>query len=347
MSGPPHIVHVTTSDGFAGVERYILGSALSLRAAGCRVTVVGGAPASMRPSLEAAGVAWLPGDDLRGAARSLGRIRDVDLIDSHMSEADLVAVLAGLCRRIPVVSTRHFGSPRGSGPVARLVGRWIGRRLAAQIAISRFVAATIDGASHVIHTGVDDQPDVPDGAREPTVLLLQRLEPEKAAAEALEAWARVADRGGWRLAIAGDGSQRAELTALAARLGIAESVDFLGFRADVHGLLARASIFVAPTPREGLGISVIEAMAAGTPVVAAAGGGHLETAGAVDGAALYAVGDPDAAARELARLMADPAARARYGAALRDRQRSEFSRARQTEGTLRVFTAVLAEAARR
>jgi glycosyltransferase involved in cell wall biosynthesis len=342
VSPQKHIVHLVTSDGFAGVERYVLGSALTLRAAGFRVTVIGGARSAMRPPLETGGVTWLPGDGMREAARSLLGVRDADLIDSHMTEADLVAVVLGGIRRIPVVSTRHFASSRGSTGLARAAGRWVGRRVAAQIAISRFVADNIDGPSEVIYTGVDAVPDVAAGSRERTVLLLQRLEPEKATGDAIRSWARVPDRLGWRLLIAGDGSSRKQLEALAAELGVAADVEFLGFRADSQALLTSAGILLAPTPHEGLGISVIEAMAAGTPVVASAAGGHLETVGTVDGAALYPPGDEDAAARVLDRLLRDPEERERYGAALRERQRGAFTREQQTASTAEVFAAVLA-----
>jgi glycosyltransferase involved in cell wall biosynthesis len=189
----------------------------------------------------------------------------------------------------------------------------------------------------VVYTGVDDI-DTNTTARDPIVLVVQRLEAEKRTEVALRAWSLIPDRGDWRLRIAGSGAQLSELVRLADDLGITGSVDFLGFQTDVDSLYRRASIFLAPTPREGLGLSVIEAMAHGLPIVAAGSGGHLESIGPVEGSALFAPDDPEAAAIQLARLVASSEERQRYGDALRERQRSVFNLRDQTARTLAVFT---------
>jgi glycosyltransferase involved in cell wall biosynthesis len=194
-----HIVHVVCTDAFAGVERYVLNSALALRDAGFRVTVIGGAQSSLSSPLRLAGVDWLPGDSVRQSLRSLSQIRDVDLLNTHMTNADLVGALVGGVRRIPVVSTRHFASTRGSSSLARMVSAGIQRRVAAQIAISEFVASNIEGDSTVVYTGVDEAADTAAAPRRPEVLVIQRLEKEKATDQALRAWALVPNRGPWRL----------------------------------------------------------------------------------------------------------------------------------------------------
>ncbi len=333
------IVHVVCTDAFAGVERYVLGSALGLTRAGHSVTVVGGSESAMREPLERGGADWLPGTTVRQALGSLRRIRRPDVLITNMTQADLAGVVASRRLRVPVVSIRHFASRRGSSPIFRLIAGWIARQIAAQIAISEFVQSEIDGPSTVVHTGVgrigDEEFD-----RKPFVLVAQRLELEKHTEVAVRAWARVADRGDWRLRIAGQGAELDRLVSLATSLGIAASVDFLGFRSDMDSLYSQASILVAPTPREGLGLSVIEAMAYGLPVVAARGGGHLESVGAVVSPSLFEPGDDSAAALHITRLMADPVERRRYGDALRERQRSAFSIDNQTAGTVRILTSV-------
>ena len=128
-------------------------------------------------------------------------------------------------------------------------------------------------------------------------------------------------------------------------LGIEDSVEFLGFRSDVETLLCSASILIAPTPREGLGISVLEAMACGLPIVASRGGGHLETVGSVEGAALF--DDCHSAAKQLSALMADPDRRAEYGRALRGRQREAFRVHSQTSRTIHVLCSAAAKSPRR
>ena len=217
-------------------------------------------------------------------------------------------------------------------------------RLAAQIAISDYVAEHTGTATDVVPSGVPrvDQ-TIPASDREQAVLVAQRLEREKETAVALDAWARTnAARSGARLWLAGDGSLAAELRAQADRLGIADSVDFLGRRSDISELMGRAALFLAPTPIEGLGLAVIEAMAAALPVIAAAAGGHLETAGRVSPELLFRSGDAAAAARQVDALLADPDQRDRIGAALQERQRQHFTVDRQMDLIAEIYRRVLA-----
>jgi glycosyltransferase involved in cell wall biosynthesis len=331
----PHVVHVVCSEAFAGVERYVLRSARALRDSGCTVTVVGGGRETMGEALASAGIDWHPGASIRTAYGAVRRIRDADVVVTHMTNADIAGALAG---RAPVVSVRHFAARRGGNPVNRVLAGIATRRVASQIAISAFVAEHIEGDSVVVHTGVPDAPDVDDAAREPFVLVLQRLEAEKRTDVAIRAWAAATRPAGWRLVVAGEGADEGSLRALAAECGVDASVEFVGFQSDVGSWLSRASALIAPTPREGLGLTVLEAMAYGVPVVASAAGGHLETAGTVADAALFPVGDAAAAGAQLSALMADPGRRRDYGHALRDRQRTAFSVEAQTAATLRVLT---------
>jgi glycosyltransferase involved in cell wall biosynthesis len=259
-----------------------------------------------------------------------------------MTAAELAAVAAGPAHRAPVVATRHFAQTRGSSAPARVVGRVLTRQLAAQLAVSRFVADSIEGTSVVAHPGTPDVGDGPGGPdRERLVLVAQRLEPEKRTDLALDAWRRSGlSADGWRLVVAGAGQELARLQAQAERLGVAGSVDFLGARSDVDALLRRAAILLAPRPDEAFGLSVVEAMAAGLPVVAAAGGGHLETVGAVEGAAVYEPFDTGQAGRLLADLAADPDRRTAYGAALQAAQRERFSVGRHVDATLDLYESV-------
>jgi glycosyltransferase involved in cell wall biosynthesis len=104
----------------------------------------------------------------------------------------------------------------------------------------------------------------------PCGLALGRLHPNKGFALLLEALARTREV---RLAIAGEGPLRGSLERLAASLGITGRVCFLGWREDVPSLMAEADFLVCPSLHEPLGNVVIEAWAAGVPVVATAGDG--------------------------------------------------------------------------
>lgn len=95
---------------------------------------------------------------------------------------------------------------------------------------------------------------------------------------------------GWNLTLVGDGSQRAHLQELIQHEQI-EGVCWAGHVADVRPYLAQAGLLLAPAPGEPLGLSVLEAMAAGVPVVASLAGGHLETLPALLRERGFAAGD--------------------------------------------------------
>lgn len=336
------VAQVVCSDGYGGVERYVLNLGRGLARRGLDVVVIGGAESAMKADLRSYG-RWLPGDSPRQAWASLRSIGPVDIVNTHMSEADLIGCVHRLTSRgSALVSTRHFAAARGSGPLARALMRPLGRAFSAQIAISEFVRAAIDGDSSVVHSGVTPLDVVDDTGRGRYVLVAQRLETEKDTSTALRAWALAAARQhGWTLQIAGSGSQLPALQAEAHSLGVEGTVEFLGFRADVDALVAKAALVLAPTPREGLGILVLEAMAAGTPVTAAGGGGHLETIGRAAPDLLFAPGDPAGAARIIDALVDDPARRRESGTALRRAQRERFTIEQQVSGTMAVYDRVL------
>lgn len=344
MIGPApclRIVHVVCTDEFAGVERYVTTLARGLADRGCAVTVVGGDPVRVAAELAGTQVVSRPAATPLAAVRELLRHRRADVVHAHMTSAEFAAAVSGVVTGLPIVSTRHFAQHRGSSGAARAVGRVLTRTVAVQLAVSEFVARTTEGHSTVVLPGVPSGPIGGGADREPFVLVAQRLEREKRTDLALEVWARsgLSDRG-WRLVLAGDGAQRGALEVLAARLGVAATCEFLGSRSDVSGLLSRASLFLAPRPDEPFGLAVAEAMAAGVPVVAAAGGGHEETVGLAAAAALFPADQPDAGGALLRELAADPGRRATYGAELQQIQRREFTVDRQLDQTLAVYQAV-------
>lgn len=314
------VTHVVVTGAFAGVERYVCQVANELSARGHRVTVVGGETDRMEAELNPS-VARRPATSLAAAALSLARCRGTDVLHLHMTAAEGAAWLASPWQRAPRVATRHFAQDRGSHRITRALSRLSSRHIVCDIAISQFVAGSISGPSVLIPNGVAERPQAQ--LESPTVVMLQRLEAEKAPAVGIRAW-HLSGLGnqGWQLAVAGEGELRPSLTQLARQLGVENSVNFLGQITDTDALLAGASILVAPAPGEPFGLSVVEAMAHGVPVVAARGGAHKETLG--DAAALFPPGDPEAAARALVALT-DRASRLQMGEALRRRQRERYS----------------------
>ena len=100
-----------------------------------------------------------------------------------------------------------------------------------------------------------------------------------------------------RFVVAGDGELRGELEQLAAPLG--DRFEFLGERRDVPDLLASFEVFAFPSHFEGLCLAVIEAQAAGVPVVATPVGGIRETVVEGETGFLVPVGDPQALAERI------------------------------------------------
>ncbi|MBO0735030.1 MAG: glycosyltransferase, partial [Alphaproteobacteria bacterium] len=148
--------------------------------------------------------------------------------------------------------------------------------------------------------------------RAPLALALGRLHPNKGLDLLLEALAKTR---GVHLWIAGEGPLRPRLEQLAARLGLAGRVRFLGWREDVPALLASADLLVCPSLHEPLGNVIIEAWSAGRAVVATASDGPAGLIEDGDSGILVplpgsAGGGPQALARAIERVCEDPGLRA-------------------------------------
>lgn len=158
----------------------------------------------------------------------------------------------------------------------------------------------------------------PPGA--PRLLALGRLHPNKGFDVLLRALALLP---GAHLSLAGEGPERAALQRLAAGLGVADRVAFLGWREDAGALLAACDLFVCPSRHEPLGNVVLEAWSAARPVIAAAAQGPSELIRDGETGILVPKEAPEPLAAAIAGLLADPARAAMLGAA----GRAEFARA--------------------
>lgn len=333
------IVHVIDSGRFAGVEQFVLRLAARQASFGHDVAVIGGARSHMADALAEAGVRWAPGDGWPAACRSLREWMPAsDVVNTHMTSADVMAVALRAWGRsaAPIVSTRHFAQRRGTlgpGPLYRLVER----RVAQEIAVSHVVARRIGVPSTVVHPGVDPTPPT-SSPRLPVVLVAQRLQPEKHTELALRAFHSSGLMGrGWTLEVAGTGPQHPALARVAAELGIAGAVRFLGFRSDLPSLMRRSGMLIAPAPFEHFGLTVLEAMSHGLPVVAAHAAGHAEMLEGLDPRALFRPDDTANAAENLRALADDPSGRAALGEAERARQAATFSLDAQARATDAVY----------
>lgn len=316
------VAHVVVTPNFAGTERYVATTSNELARRGWRVDVIGGDPTRMRAELSS-DVAWSPGHTPATAARSLWRLGRLDVCHAHLTLAEAVAVGLKPRHQGVVVSTRHIAVRRGSSPLGRLAAPVISRYVDRTIAISHFVASCMEAPPDlVIHNGIAiGTPTWRPENR--TVLVMQRLEPDKNTKMALDIWAASGlAQAGWRMEILGEGSEREILREVMREEGI-EGVELLGHVSDVSPYLARAGLMLATTLNEGLGLAVLEGMAAGIPVIATRSGGHLEI---LDENAdnLYRPRDVKFAARRLRLLAEDSALRSRESSKVFRRAESRF-----------------------
>jgi glycosyltransferase involved in cell wall biosynthesis len=147
------------------------------------------------------------------------------------------------------------------------------------------------------------------------LVFVGRLTEQKRVGLALDALARLEPA--LRLTIVGDGPDRSRLERRATELGLGDRVRFLGMIAPgaVGATLATADLFVFPAEAEGLGLSAMEALAAGVPVVACTDGGGVLDVVSEPGGGRVAAPDPAALAKAIEELLADPGARRRARAA--------------------------------
>jgi glycosyltransferase involved in cell wall biosynthesis len=135
----------------------------------------------------------------------------------------------------------------------------------------------------------------------------------------------------------GRGPLRGSLERLVAKLELTSHVRFVGFRDDFAELLPGLDVLVHPAAREGLGLAVLEAMAASVPVVATAVGGIVDAVSDGVEGLLVAAGDGAGLVAAIERLAGDAALRARLGNAGRTRAEREFSIARMANRYVELY----------
>lgn len=141
----------------------------------------------------------------------------------------------------------------------------------------------------------------------PVFGIVARLSPEKLHHVLLDAMVLLIQRlPKALLVVVGDGALRADLEQHAKQIGVTSSVSFLGERSDVHRLLQAFDVFVLSSETEGLSLTLLEAAAAGLPIVATDVGGNSEVV--VDGhnGILVEPNNPQALAAAMERLAAEP-----------------------------------------
>jgi glycosyltransferase involved in cell wall biosynthesis len=200
----------------------------------------------------------------------------------------------------------------------------------------------------VVYEGVPDRPALP-GGREalaalgvpegcPVVGNVAALTDHKDHATLIEAAARVRLRvPEARFVCVGDGELRPRLEALCRERGLEDRWIFAGFRTDLDRLLPAFTVFCLSSHMEGLGTSLLDAMAFARPVVATAAGGIPEAVEDGVTGRVVPVRDPTALADALVETLADPGRARTMGAAGRRRFEERFTADRMVDGTFAAY----------
>jgi glycosyltransferase involved in cell wall biosynthesis len=246
-----------------------------------------------------------------------------DALVAFTTDANVISLLARRGTDVPVViSERNQPDRPGLAPVHRLARRWTYPFADAVVAQTDTVAAWMQKRLrvpvHIVPNPVRvSGPNSPRVTSDPPLLIaVGRLTAQKGFDILIEAFARVAAKHpDWRLVIYGEGPDRTKLETLRDALSLQGKVSLPGLTRNVETAFAEASLFVLPSRFEGYSNALLEALAAGLPVIAtAAPGGASGILGDGKYGMLVPPGDALALASALEKMMSDSALRAAFAA---------------------------------
>lgn len=366
------VQHVITTLDVGGAEVHLLSQVRGQVERGheVRVAYLKG-DGHLRPEFEAAGASEVT---CVGPFGLIARIRAADLVHSHLLKADMLTAFLSLLilSSGKLVSSKHNDERALLNPIFSRIHGILGRVPRRTIILSKHVVEFF--ATHgrlprarlrQVYYGLNPEPfekaaalDSKQRIKERSQLGLDendcilicvaRFAPQKrhdlllkAFAKAREELAAEKDQGQLRLLLVGgdpfgDGQQRAEVEA--AKLGLDQSVSFLGIRRDVPHLYGLADAFVMYSEWEGLGLVFLEAMAASLPVVATGVSAVPEVV--IDGETglLAPFGDIDSMARAFVQLSQSAHQRQALGAAGHQRVLDVFGLDSMVDATLDIYT---------
>ncbi|MCL4732960.1 glycosyltransferase [Patescibacteria group bacterium] len=367
MNNAPLVLHVIPTLRRGGAERLALELCARLPAYGYRTKLAGlFGGGSLWGEMRDRNIRWIELASSTHAHRAallrrLLRVIYADpprrpaIVHTHLFGGDVWSIAAKSIHRVGwgaifdassrmkpfFISTAH-NIDRDDTSARRAARRWAVRRMHRVIAISKDVGHYAErdlGAApsrvQVIPNGIDvDAIPLRRGIaapHTPRFFMTGRLEPQKGHAILFRALADVPPP--WTLDIAGTGSLERDLKELAERLGISSRIRFLGERDDIPALLGTVDVFLFPSQWEGMGLALLEAMAAGVPALASDLPSIREYAPA---SMLVAAHEPSAWTAAIMRVMADPVLAAEVAM-----ERSTAIRARYTiDRMVRAYAAV-------
>lgn len=290
--------------------------------------------------------------------------RRYGVVHTHTSKAGFLGRLAAWLARIPVTihtvhgfafhEQSHFFALQGYALLERLAAHWCDRivtvsefhrswALGLRIANEDKILAIPNGIpeDRVIsrRSAAEVRSSLGIGADELVILTTGRLAPQKGLEYLLRAIPILSSRAErpFRVLLAGEGPMRLSLESLARELGISDFVAFLGFRDDIGDLLNASDIVVLPSLREGLSIALLEAMAAGKPIVTTTIGTNLEVVQDGVSGLLVPPKQPYALAEAIMHLFESPEFRGRLGVGARLRYEEGYTEERMIQGYMQLY----------
>ena len=304
-----------------GVQQQVLGLARSLRAKGHEVRVLGpcdGPPpdafvtplGNSLPTAVNGSIAPLA-PDASAALRTIRALNDeaFDVVHVHEPLVPGPSLTALLVKMAPVVATFHSAGESAAYRTFSRQLKWVASRIDIRVAVSKdaveLAQRYIGGEYEVLFNGIElnDYATPSTSARENAIFFIGRHEERKGLINLLEALAKLPPD--VRLWIASDGPQTAELKT---RFASDSRIEWLGRISDAEKIsrMGRASVFCAPSLHgESFGVVLLEAMAAGTPVVASNLDGYRNVATDDETALLVETGNVASLASALARVLTD------------------------------------------
>ena len=344
-----------------GVQQQVLGLARSLRAKGHEVRVLGpcdGPPpdafvtplGNSLPTAVNGSIAPLA-PDASAALRTIRALNDeaFDVVHVHEPLVPGPSLTALLVKMAPVVATFHSAGESAAYRTFSRQLKWVASRIDIRVAVSKdaveLAQRYIGGDYEILFNGIElgDYSSSSTTPRENAVFFIGRHEERKGLSILLEAVSKLPPD--VRVWIASDGPQTAELKT---RFASDSRIEWLGRISDSEKIsrMSRASVFCAPSLHgESFGVVLLEAMAAGTPVVASNLDGYRNVATDDETALLVETGNVAGLASALARVLVDPRLAARLTAngrehaqrfsmdALADRYIEMYERALHMEAT--------------
>lgn len=371
-SALPAILHVNTEPTWRGGESQAFHLVAGLKAAGHRVCVAALPGSALAERCRSTGIdlfeVGMAGDLDLGAASRLARFAragSFDVIHAHTARAHAIGLLArwlGAPQKLVVHRRLDF-------PVSKnFASRWKYRspRVDLFIAVAAVIRQILIDAGvqaekvKVVHSSIDlsrfeearsrraeigartrAELGLPAGV--PVIGNVAHLAGHKAQRDLVSAMPAVLrEIPEARLVIVGDGKERPNLEAQIRGLSLQAGVLMTGFRADVPNVLAAFDVFAMSSRLEGFCNSVLEAFAVGVPVVSTRAGGLPEMVFDGETGLLTPVGDPDALASAIVRILRDRDLGSRLAASGRRLVESEYTVAKMVERTRAAYADLMA-----